>query len=460
MPELTLTFRSRPDSGVPVTATAAAAAAAAVSVPKFSFGLLGQKRRLALDIAADGLGEARYLESPLKTTALASPATEAPSYKSGTWSKAFDVLTKAFVRQEHDRTQKRTIYTRTQVSDRTFVTTETCAGDRIVAAIERDLDCLGVVRTEIQRKAHKVLLMTQLRSIYGKDFAANQKRLLEYFGVKKFPKAPLLTTPRQFGKTTLIGMFLIVAARHIPNWSATVFSPTGRQSDNLQNISWDFGLALPDGALRMKRRKERIFVFSSAAVAAAANKKTKGGAGAAGRKSAQGKTIRGAALTALDGSKSLAQQAAEDQENSTRAKSKLEFLPSNEHGDAFFLICVCVRVWFCLVCTVWPVLALCLYCLLWCLTQQHEPTRIKTRRGTDCLACRQFCHVQPKRYASAVCGEGRSSRGRKCGTGSSAKCRVRGPDWSASTNVCTGTTSDIRTTTTHAATSDGLSRRR
>lgn len=277
-----------------------------------------------------------------------------PVFTAGAWDRSFSVLQDHWKRREDEETERKTVHTREAASDKSKNNIRTCPGDRILAALERELDSLGMVRTEMQRRLHNILTMTQLPFIYGKDFPANQQRLLRKFGVKKFPRAVVCTTPRQFGKTTGMAMYTIVGGRNIPNWKAAQMSPTGRQSENSLNMAFDFGAALPGGLQRMKRRKEQIFVFSNAAVASKTNK-NKG----ARAKATMGKTIRGTQLTTLDGSKSTRQQASEDLESSARAKSKLEFFPCNEKGYWFMFWCF---MYFCIV----PFVVYCRHALCFC----------------------------------------------------------------------------------------------
>jgi hypothetical protein len=176
--------------------------------------------------------------------------------------------------------------------------------------------------------------MSQLRVIYGaKDFAANQARLLVKYGVTKFTKAGLMTTPRQFGKTTGMAMFAAAAARNIPGWSMTVFSPTKRQSDNMRDIALDFACSFPDGRERTNKRGEKLFVFSGVAAAARA----KGRKNKTKESKMAGKTVIGTPVRTFDGSKTPAQVSADDESLQTLAKSRLEFLPSNEHGRVLFV---------------------------------------------------------------------------------------------------------------------------
>lgn len=82
-------------------------------------------------------------------------------------------------------------------------------GDAVVKNLHATLDNLGYERTESQKRFHNEMIRSALPHIYGtSDFEAHKERILEHHGLPDVQYEILICTPRRWGKTTSVAMFI------------------------------------------------------------------------------------------------------------------------------------------------------------------------------------------------------------------------------------------------------------
>lgn len=135
-------------------------------------------------------------------------------------------------------------------------------GDFVVEEIFTVLDSMGLRRSEQQREFHREFVKACLPKIYGESFETERERILEKFNLKQIEYEVLIMTPRQFGKTTAVAMFMAALAWAAPNIIVSVFSTAGRASTALLTKAHAFLLALPNARSRVVRKNDEFLQFS------------------------------------------------------------------------------------------------------------------------------------------------------------------------------------------------------
>lgn len=83
-----------------------------------------------------------------------------------------------------------------------------CEGDHRMKELRRLLDSFQWERSPDQFRFHEDFIRLCLPQIYGADFEANRARLMAAFGLDCFKVGALVLTPRRWGKTTSVCMFI------------------------------------------------------------------------------------------------------------------------------------------------------------------------------------------------------------------------------------------------------------
>jgi hypothetical protein len=89
-------------------------------------------------------------------------------------------------------------------------------GDERVAQIMRYLDCFGVTRTETQQLFHFWFVQSILELVYGNEWDSSATRVLESFGLQRTWTEVMIMTPRRFGKTYSVAMFVTAVMLNVP----------------------------------------------------------------------------------------------------------------------------------------------------------------------------------------------------------------------------------------------------
>lgn len=114
--------------------------------------------------------------------------------------------------------------------------TSSLTGDVIMRRINFVLDNIpGLVRHEYQIQFHAEINDALIPKIYEKEWAAHSSTILKRYGIKKYQPERLICTPRRFGKTTSVIMYIIAVLYCIPRITVAIFSTGKRTASKLKN---------------------------------------------------------------------------------------------------------------------------------------------------------------------------------------------------------------------------------
>lgn len=108
-------------------------------------------------------------------------------------------------------------------------------------------------RSSDQKLFHQHFLTACLPHIYGKDWAANGARVMASLGLDKIDYEVLIQTPRRFGKTIAVAMFVAVLALDVPGIKQSIFSTGSRASKAMVDRVLQF-CGYVDGGKHMARK--------------------------------------------------------------------------------------------------------------------------------------------------------------------------------------------------------------
>lgn len=106
-------------------------------------------------------------------------------------------------------------------------------GDKRLASVRRLLDAFPETRSPDQCRFHEDFIRLCLPHIYGADFEINRMRLMNQFLIDYFKVGSLTLTPRRWGKTTAVAMFIAVILFVCEGCTIATFSFGQRASSSL-----------------------------------------------------------------------------------------------------------------------------------------------------------------------------------------------------------------------------------
>ena len=113
---------------------------------------------------------------------------------------------------------------------------EELAGNTVLRKLHESLDSCGLTRTPTQCLFHKKFIEGALPWIFGKnDFKKYRDVILEEAGcpAEKYNQYTLISTPRRWGKTTSVSLFVACMLFCVPNIWISVYSTGRRASKSL-----------------------------------------------------------------------------------------------------------------------------------------------------------------------------------------------------------------------------------
>lgn len=138
--------------------------------------------------------------------------------------------------------RQREIASRRVVSRASFVTNpmrgvDRVAGDDVLLSIARTLDSFGIIRTPTQKLFHFWFTQAILPRVYGEEWDTSATRVLRKFGVTRTRTEVMVMTPRRFGKTWSVAMFVVAVLLSVPGIKIAIFSTGKRASSSLMKIA-------------------------------------------------------------------------------------------------------------------------------------------------------------------------------------------------------------------------------
>ena len=112
---------------------------------------------------------------------------------------------------------------------------------------------------------HNRFIKACLPIIYGADWERCSERVLREYGIDRIHPEVLIQTPRRFGKTVSVSMFVLALLLACPGIRICVFSTSQRASSNLVQEIKDRLSHLPGGTERIVRsNSEQLFISTVA----------------------------------------------------------------------------------------------------------------------------------------------------------------------------------------------------
>lgn len=135
---------------------------------------------------------------------------------------------------EHKKQESLRIRTRVEVTLDDLRDQRSCNGDIRLANLRRTLDSVpGFARSEHQKEFHEAFIQACLPHIYENDWENNAVRVMESLGLQRIQHEVLIATPRRWGKTISVAMFVAALLLCRPGIKIAVFSTGKRASSSL-----------------------------------------------------------------------------------------------------------------------------------------------------------------------------------------------------------------------------------
>ena len=137
---------------------------------------------------------------------------------------------------------------------------QTCKGDQRVIDIRRTLNELGFERSKMQRQFHESFLQAVCLHLYSDDPDVDIEKIMRTNGWSDLRQSVLCLTPRRFGKTTAVAMFLAAYCICVPNSEQSVFSTGRRASQKLLELVRDMIKKTPWASRIVKCNQEELIL--------------------------------------------------------------------------------------------------------------------------------------------------------------------------------------------------------
>lgn len=159
----------------------------------------------------------------------------------------------------------RTLKTRFEISADPLIDLGYSDGDRKLAKIRYWLSNLGeYTRSADQIVFHYNFLIACLPHIYkGKEWNENGARVMQEFNIDRIPYEVLAQTPRRFGKTYAVAMFVAVLALVCPGIKIVIFSTGSRASQAMLATITKFINLMPGGAERRVKKGSEEHMYAA-----------------------------------------------------------------------------------------------------------------------------------------------------------------------------------------------------
>lgn len=143
---------------------------------------------------------------------------------------------------------------------------DTDQGDANLAGIMRTLEAFGM-RSEDQKHFHNMFIEASLPHIYGGRMAWPQvaERVMERMKIGKIQSEVFVLTPRRWGKTTSVAMFVAAVMLNVPGITVAVYSVAKRASGGVMSKVCEY-INMIEGAKErvIVRNQEQLFIAERA----------------------------------------------------------------------------------------------------------------------------------------------------------------------------------------------------
>lgn len=159
--------------------------------------------------------------------------------------------------------QRRCLRTRIELAADYLRDVTATDGDKRLSGIRYTLNNLGISRSEDQVRFHQAFTHACLQQIYNESWAEHSVRVMEQENIQKLNTEVLIMTPRRWGKTWSVAMYVAALLLNVPGIQIGCFSTGRRASGSLMEIVAKMITLVPGGYRRIIRRtQEHLYVSS------------------------------------------------------------------------------------------------------------------------------------------------------------------------------------------------------
>ena len=137
---------------------------------------------------------------------------------------------------------------------------KTCKGDERMMAIRKTLNQLGYERSKMQRTFHESFIQAVALHLYKDDPDVDMEKIMRMNNWSDLRQSVLCLTPRRFGKTTAVAMFIAAYAMCVPHSVQSVFSTGRRASQKLLELIKDIVKKTPASDHIVKANQEELIL--------------------------------------------------------------------------------------------------------------------------------------------------------------------------------------------------------
>lgn len=135
-----------------------------------------------------------------------------------------------------------------------------CKGDERMQLIRKTLNELGYERSKMQRQFHDRFIQAVALHLYKDDPDVDLESIMRMNGWTDLRQSVLCLTPRRFGKTTAVAMFVAAYAMCVPHSTQSIFSTGRRASQKLLQLIRDIIKKTPMANSIVKCNQEELIL--------------------------------------------------------------------------------------------------------------------------------------------------------------------------------------------------------
>lgn len=129
-------------------------------------------------------------------------------------------------------------------------------GDLVMKRLNHTLSSFQWKRSDSQVLFHECFNRAILKRAYGSSWEANAVRVMSSLGLSRLKTEVMIMTPRRWGKSVAVAMWIAGALVNIPSVSIGVFSTGQRASTYLMDLVLRFLHEVPDGFQRIIKQTD------------------------------------------------------------------------------------------------------------------------------------------------------------------------------------------------------------
>jgi hypothetical protein len=156
-----------------------------------------------------------------------------------TWAR--DIATKDYNDVIETQVRSMTIHKKSEYYINPSLTAKKSGGEtklnNLMKILER-FDQLGYKRSKHQVDFHKAFTSAILKQLYGNEIYSHLAKLLRDYEIDELRPDVIVCTPRRYGKTTSVALFVAAVLWTIPGFKVDIYSTGRRASSKLLALIW------------------------------------------------------------------------------------------------------------------------------------------------------------------------------------------------------------------------------